>query len=93
MTKPLQEIRDELAQEQAENSHNAFYAFKRGWDAALHELSKRAGEFDEQAFDKAFHATHKECARLREALEEMLKQDNGGDFSWQELAKKALAGE
>lgn len=27
------------------------------------------------------------------ALEKIIKEDNGGEFSWQEIARKALAGE
>ena len=33
----------------------------------------------------------KEVDRLRSALEKMLKEDNGGDLSWQEIARQALA--
>lgn len=63
MTKPLQEIRDELAsnilQEKIamEPGEDMFTAmFKKGFDSALTELSKRAGDgFDEQAAQAGYN--------------------------------------
>ncbi len=65
-------------------------------DYAYFVDNKYDGKFDlitiKYAYIHGYEAAQARIAELTAALEKMLKEDNGGDLAWQDIARKALGG-